>query len=88
MTIFNGGKVMKNKILTFIIGVLVGAIITTVCFYAYMKTNNTRMMDMSGRGEMPPMMQQGDGETPPEKPSEEAPTGGTISEIPSENTTN
>lgn len=61
---------MKNKILTFIIGVLVGAIITTIGFYIYAKTNNNSMNQMPN-GEMPQMMKQENGETPPEKPSGE-----------------
>ena len=73
---------MKNKILTFIIGVLVGAIIATTGFLIYNKTvktnsNQPEMMQMDGNGQM--MGQpSGDMEEPPEKPSgdngEEPPT--------------
>ena len=57
---------MKNKILPFIIGILVGAIITTVGFLIYEKTNTNNMMQSRERaGEM---MNHGDGEIPPDKP--------------------
>ena len=57
---------MKNKILPFIIGILVGAIITTVGFLIYEKTNTNNMMPNRERaGEM---MNRGDGETPPDRP--------------------
>ena len=62
---------MKNQVLTFIIGVLVGAIIATIGFYIYSKSNtNTKFMapdgmpDMSsqdGERRMPPDMQNGTG---------------------------
>lgn len=59
---------MKSKVLTFIIGVLVGAIIATAGFWIYQKMNdNGREMPNGGRQEM---MNRGDGETPPEKPSD------------------
>lgn len=63
---------MKEKILTFIIGLLVGAIITTAGFLIYNKvvTNNSNqpgMMQMNGNGQMGG--QQGDMGEPPEKPS-------------------
>lgn len=75
---------MKNKILTFIIGVLVGAIIATLAFYCYSK-NNTKegftpgerpsMSDQNGNGGTPPDMPNGgngsgsqDGSSVPEKP--------------------
>lgn len=48
---------MKDRILIFIIGLLVGVIITTLCFFIYSRTNNNRMMEIPKRGEMPPMMQ-------------------------------
>ncbi len=50
---------MKNKILPFVIGILVGAIITTVGFLIYEKTNTNNMMPNRERaGEM---MNRGDG---------------------------
>lgn len=77
---------MKGKILPFIIGVLVGAIIATAGFLIYNKTvaNNSRqpgMMEMRGNGQMgeeqpgnmgePPTKLDGDnGEEPPTKPEE------------------
>ncbi len=57
---------MKNKILTFIIGVLVGAIITTSGFLVYEKLN-TNKGDIQN-GERPQMIEKQNGETPPEKP--------------------
>ena len=57
---------MKNKILPFVIGILVGAIIATVGFLIYEKTNTNNMMPNRERaGEM---MNRGDGETPPDRP--------------------
>lgn len=61
---------MKNKILTFIIGVLVGAIITTIGFYIFHKTNINQEPAIPN-GEMPQMMEQENGSTPPEKLSGE-----------------
>ena len=70
---------MKEKILTFIIGVLVGAIIATGGYYIYSKNNNKNHRGMPN-GERPAMMQQdgnstdGNGTdrgTPPEKPSDD-----------------
>ena len=60
---------MKNKILPFIIGILVGAIITTVGFLIYEKTNTNKMM--SNRERSLEMMDRGDGETPPDRPDGE-----------------
>ncbi len=60
---------MKNKILPFVIGVLVGAIITTLGFLIYEKTNTNNMMQSRERaGEM---MYRGDGENPPDRPDGE-----------------
>lgn len=61
---------MKNKILTFILGILVGAIIVTLGFYIYEKNNNNQQGEMPS-GNMPQMTQQQNGGTPPEKPSGE-----------------
>ena len=75
---------MKNKILIFIIGLLVGAIIATAGFLIYNKvvknnlmTEPEEMMQMNGNGQM--MQPSNDNmEEPPEKPSgdngEEVPT--------------
>ena len=66
---------MKDKILVFIIGLLVGAIITASGFLIYQNNNkNTNQMPSGEQmqmmerpdGKEPPEMQ--NGETPPEKP--------------------
>lgn len=59
---------MKGKILTFIIGVLVGAIIATLGFNLYIKTNKNKRGYMPNGG-FPQMMNQGNGENPPERPT-------------------
>ena len=60
---------MKNKILTFVIGILVGAIIATAGFLIYEKTNtNNEMPNMERTREM---MNRGDGEIPPDRPDGE-----------------
>lgn len=63
---------MKGKILTFIIGFLVGAIITTAGFLIYNKTvannsNQPEMMQMNGNGQMGQPSE--NMEEPPEKPN-------------------
>ena len=58
---------MKDKIFAFIIGLLVGAVITASGFLIYEKVNkNTNQMPS---GERMQMMERPDGESPPEKPS-------------------
>ena len=59
---------MKNRILTFIIGVLVGAIITTVGFLIYSKSINKNQMNMpfENKGQM--QRPSGEMGEPPEKP--------------------
>lgn len=83
---------MKDKILIFIIGLLVGAIITTLGFYIYQKVNNNSMQVPqmpNNNGQMEQMMRPEDGQQPPEKPTGEEqqfnmgeppqmPTGGNI----------
>ena len=60
---------MKNKILPFVIGILVGAIITTAGFLIYEKTNaNNRIPNRERAGEL---INRGDGETPPDRPNGE-----------------
>lgn len=66
---------MKDKIFLFIIGVLVGAVISTSAFYIYITTFNSndsnQVMQMNGGS--PPEMpngQQGENGQPPEKPSD------------------
>ena len=61
---------MKNRILTFIIGVLTGAIIMTLVFIVFNKPNNDNNI-----GNMPPNMNgqmqrpEGNMGEPPEKPN-------------------
>ena len=72
---------MKDKIMYLIIGILIGAIIATICFYFYNKNNVSNMFNMYGN--RPQMMQGGphdrnsnqdfDGENPPEMPNGERP---------------
>ena len=57
---------MKSKILQFVIGILIGAIISTVGFLIYEKTHTNNMMPNRERAEE--MMNRGDGEIPPDKP--------------------
>ena len=57
---------MKDKILIFIIGLLVGAVITASGFLIY-QNNNKNTNQMPNQGQMQ-MMEKPDGE-PPEKPS-------------------
>ena len=72
---------MKDKILLFIIGVLVGAIISTGAFFVYTKltTNNSNsqqtQMQMPG-GNMQGM-QSGENGQPPERPGESTSQSGT-----------
>lgn len=63
---------MKEKILTFIIGLLIGAVITTLGFLIYNKTvannsNQPEMMQMK-ENEQKEGQQPGSMEQPPEKP--------------------
>ena len=62
---------MKNKILILIIGILIGAVLTSIGFYIYQKnnTNANGGPDFSQNGEMPQMPNGGNGQTPPDKPS-------------------
>ena len=90
---------MKDKILVFIIGVLVGAIIATSVFFVYEKNNssNTESTNQTMQmrdGEAPPDMPDGerpdgesDGKTPPEKPDGENNNGGNPPERPMNNKT-
>lgn len=66
---------MKEKILPFIIGVLVGAIIATGGYYLYSKSTASNKGGMPN-GNPPEMMQQNgnsieDKGTPPEKPADD-----------------
>lgn len=68
---------MKDKIMLFVIGILVGAIISTGAFFVYTKatskcnTNNNSQMKLPGGN--PPSMQNSQNDQkgePPEKPEE------------------
>ncbi len=59
---------MKDKIILFVIGVLVGAVIATGAFYIYNKSNNN-CNNTQMNGGQPPEMPSGFSGTPPEKPS-------------------
>ena len=63
---------MKDKIILFIIGVLVGAVISTGAFYVYTITsnscNNNQNIEMNNG--QPPEKPDGENGQPPEKPSE------------------
>ena len=61
---------MKNRILTFIIGILVGAIITTTGFLVYNKSINNNQNEMMKQFENNGQMQRPNGNMgePPEKP--------------------
>ena len=58
---------MKDKIIIFIIGLLVGAVITASGFLVYEKINQNN--NQTSSVEEMRMMERPDGETPPEKPS-------------------
>lgn len=58
---------MKNRILTFIIGILVGAIVATAGFLIYSKSINKNV----NPNERMPMQQNGEMGEPPEKPGED-----------------
>ena len=60
---------MKNKILPLVIGILIGAIITTAGFLIYEKTNTNK--GMPNRERVGEMMNRGDGENPPDRPDGE-----------------
>ena len=65
---------MKDKFLLFVIGVLVGAVISTGAFFVYTKatttcdTNNNTQMQMPGGN--PPSMPSGQNGEPPERPED------------------
>jgi flagellar basal body-associated protein FliL len=75
--------VAKEKIILFVIGVLIGAVISTAAFFVYTKTLGTSSntsgsssQQMPGGGTPPEMPSGGNGSngqggTPPEKPSDE-----------------
>jgi len=64
---------MKENIILFIIGVLVGAVISTGAFYVYTTTNNSNNSNNQTQmnGGTPPEMPSGQTNgQPPEKPSD------------------
>lgn len=69
----------KEKILLFIIGVLVGAIISTSAFFVYAKTIGSSNIDNSSSRQMP-------GGTPPEMQNNESNQNGTSPEKPDNQT--
>ena len=78
---------MKGKILPFVIGLLVGAIIATGGFVIY-QNNNKHQGPGGMKGERPQIMQQNgnstDGNTPPSLPNGEQPTGNPPSGAPTQ----
>lgn len=70
--------VTKEKIILFVIGLLIGAVISTAAFFVYTKTlgtsssaSDSSSQQMPGGGGTPPEMPSGQnqGGTPPEMPS-------------------
>ncbi len=59
---------MKDKILVFVIGVLVGAVIATGAFFIYTKSSCS---SNNGPGGNPPSMQNSENGQPPEMPNGE-----------------
>ena len=59
---------MKNKIMIFIIGLLVGAVIASGAFYIYSR-NNTCSNSPQMNGGQPPEIPSGQNGQPPEMPS-------------------
>ncbi len=73
----------KEKIILFVIGVLVGAVISTAAFFVYTKTLGTNSNSSGSSSQQMP-----GGGTPPEMPSGQNGSnsqGGTPSEMPSNN---
>ena len=75
---------MKDKILVFIIGLLVGAVITASGFLVYEK-NNKSTTQTQNQGQMQ-MMERPNGEIPPQK-LDGTDSNGTRTEPPSKNNT-
>ena len=86
--------IAKEKIILFIIGVLIGTVISTAAFFVYTKTlgissNNSSMQMPGGTPPERPSGQDDQGGTPPEMPNGENNQGSTPPEMPSdENTSN
>ena len=69
----NNKDIAKEKIILFVIGVLVGAVISTGAFFAYIKlagigSDNSNNQSMQMPGGTPPEMPSGEGQ-PPEMPN-------------------
>ena len=64
---------MKEKIILFVIGVLIGAVISTGAFYVYTTTNNSNSSNTNStqmNGGQPPEMPSGSNQgQPPEMPN-------------------
>ena len=60
---------MKEKIMVFVIGLLVGAVIATGAFYVYTNANTCSCGNNQMMGGTPPEMPSGQNGQPPEKPS-------------------
>ena len=63
---------MKDKIIIFIIGLLVGAVISTGIFYIYTTNSSCNNINQNTgiNGGVPPEMSNGQNGQPPEKPSD------------------
>ena len=62
---------MKDKIIIFVIGILLGAVISTGAFYIYTITKGSNECDnVQMNGGQPPEMPNGQNGEPPEKPME------------------
>ncbi len=63
---------MKDKIITFVIGLLVGAVISTGAFYIYTTTSKCDCSNQNAlmNGGEPPEKPNGENGQPPEKPSD------------------
>ena len=76
---------MKDKIMIFIIGILVGAVSATGAFYIYSTNKSDKCSNIIEReGGEPPEMPNGQNGQPPEKPDGE---NGQPPEMPSDNNT-
>ena len=77
---------MKDKILVFIIGLLIGAVVTASGFLVYEKNNKNTTQTQNQTQTQRQMMERPNGETPPEKPDGEN-NNGSRPEPPSKNNT-
>lgn len=79
-----GDVKMKDKIILFIIGVLVGAIISTGAFYVYTTTSNSCSSNEMNDGQSMQMP----GENPPSMPDGQNSENGQPPEMPNNNQSN